>query len=103
MESEPDRADLERLTARQLITNRQLSVVVECNGCRSGRPLNPWRIGERLGDTPLKELKFVCSKCRRRATSLQVWAQNVGTSRPVASITLERPRPGYGTGMWIDP
>lgn len=95
--------DFDQLTARRLIARRDLSALVACEPCRSSRPLNPWKIGERLGDLPLKEMKFVCRRCGARATQVDVWRSHVGTSCMVATITLERPKAGYGTGLWIDP
>lgn len=100
---EPAPFDFDRLTARDLVARKDLSAHVTCRPCRTSRPLNPWKIGERLGDMPLKEMKFVCQRCRTRATRLDVWRSNVGTSAMVATIVLERPKAGYGTGLWIDP
>jgi hypothetical protein len=99
----PAPSDMDRLTARDLIASGNLDVLVPCAPCHSSRPFDPWKMGARMGDTPLKQLKFVCRTCGTRATRLDVWRRHVGTGVVVATIQLERPKSGYGAGRWIDP
>lgn len=59
----PEEWTAENVTARDLVVWRDIVVSAFCEGCRVTREMNVWRIGARLADDHLQELRFRCATC----------------------------------------
>ena len=51
------------VTARDVIGAGDIKVSIGCDGCRKITQLDPWKVGERLADTPLQRLRLRCKTC----------------------------------------
>jgi len=100
---DPARWTPETLTARDVIADRYLSAVVHCGRCNTGFGFDVWKVGARLGDTPLQQLKLTCRRCGSRAAYISIDRANVGTSETVLTIPLKRPVSSPLSGLYFDP
>lgn len=100
---DPRRWTPELLTARDVVADRDLSAIVQCRTCNTGRGFNLWKVGPRLADEPIRHLKLTCSKCGNRATHVQISRSLGGRTETAMEIPLKRPVAGYGSGLYFDP
>lgn len=79
----------ETLTARQVVAHRDLFLHFTCEGCRFAVQLDPWRIGSRLADDPLRDLRFRCRRCGVYPSTLRIGRRTSGASDEVMVIPLK--------------
>ncbi|MBB4799068.1 MULTISPECIES: hypothetical protein [Brevundimonas] len=68
----PEEWTAERVTARDVVPYRDVTLFIWCDGCRRGRELNVWTIGARLADDPLREVRFRCRACGVYPSGMEV-------------------------------
>lgn len=100
---DPARLTPERLTARDVVADRSLSAVVHCGRCNKGFGFDVWRVGDRLGDTPLQQLKLTCRRCGSRAAYVSIDRTTGGTGETVLTIPLKRPVSSPLSGLYFEP
>lgn len=79
----------EELTPRLVVSDRDVSISIRCEGCRLIRQVDPWKLGPRLGDMPLQQMRFLCSRCGLYASEIKVDRSFGGTSEPMFVVSLD--------------
>lgn len=60
----------ERLTPRDVMVDRDITITANCSGCRYIVELNVWTIGAQMADDPFQTMRFRCRRCGAYAKSL---------------------------------
>ena len=60
------------VTARDIVSDADVTVSIACDGCRKISVVNIWKVGERLADTPLQRLRLRCQTCGMYPSELVV-------------------------------
>lgn len=71
--------------------HRDVHLLFWCDGCQVTAQFDVWKIGSRLADHPLRELRFRCRRCSVYASKLEVSLQTGALNRKLLAITI-RPR-----------
>lgn len=79
----------EELTPRLVVSDRDVSISIRCEGCRIIRTIDPWRIGARIGDMPLQRMRFLCKTCGLYASEITVDRSLGGISEQLFVIPLD--------------
>lgn len=87
----PEDWTAENVTARDLVVWRDIVVSAYCEGCRVSREMNVWRIGARLADDHLQELRFRCTTCGVYPSAIEISRRNSMTGQKLLMVPL-RPR-----------
>lgn len=87
----PEEWTAENVTARDLVVWRDIVVSVFCGGCRVSREMNVWRIGARLADDHLQELRFRCTTCGVYPNAIEISRRDGMTGQKLLMVPL-RPR-----------
>jgi hypothetical protein len=79
------------VTARDLLQDSAVSVMVDCHVCRRGTRLDVWRIGSRLADTAIQAMRFRCQRCGAYTHKLSVERScpTGGLHKPILTIDLK--------------
>lgn len=86
---EPSRWTAETLTARHVVVHRDVTLTINCVGCRLLVELNVWKIGARLADEPLQGLRLRCRRCGVYPTELVVGRRTSGRGDKLLVIPLK--------------
>lgn len=87
----PEEWTAENVTARDLVVWRDIVVSAFCEGCRVSREMNVWRIGARLADDHLQELRFRCTTCGVYPSAIEISRRDSMTGQKLLMGPL-RPR-----------
>ncbi|MBK1970803.1 hypothetical protein JIX59_15790 [Brevundimonas diminuta] len=79
------------VTARDLVVWRDIVVSAFCEGCRVTREMNVWRIGARLADDHLQELRFRCATCGVYPSAIEISRRDGMVGHKLLMVPL-RPR-----------
>ena len=79
------------VTARDLVVWRDIVVSAFCEGCRVTREMNVWRIGARLADDHLQELRFRCATCGVYPSAIEISRRDGMAGQKLLMVPL-RPR-----------
>lgn len=79
------------VTARDLVVWRDIVVFAFCEGCRVTREMNVWRIGARLADDHLQELRFRCATCGVYPSAIEISRRDGMAGQKLLMVPL-RPR-----------
>lgn len=79
----------ERLTPRDVVVDRDITITADCSGCRYIVEVNVWKIGARLADDPFQIMRFRCRRCGAYATSLHIGRRNMGQGEKLLTIPLK--------------
>ncbi|KIC59776.1 hypothetical protein RM53_05090 [Brevundimonas nasdae] len=78
----------ETVTARDLVTDSAITVLVSCDGCRTNREMNIWKVGARLADDYLYRLRFRCCTCGMYPTTMEIGRRNSSRGEKLFKIAL---------------
>lgn len=78
----------ETVTARDLVTDSAITVLVTCEGCRTHREMNIWKVGARLADDYLYRLRFRCRTCGMYPTTMEIGRRTSGQGEKLFKIAL---------------
>ena len=87
----PEEWTAENVTARDLVVWRDIVLSVQCEGCRLSKEMNVWRIGARLADDHLQDLRFRCRECGVYPSSLEISRRDGMAGQKLLLVPL-RPR-----------
>lgn len=87
----PEEWIAESVTARDLVVWRDIVMSAFCEGCRVTREMNVWRIGARLADDHLQELRFRCRECGVYPSAIEISRRDGMTGQKLLMVPL-RPR-----------
>lgn len=79
----------DRVTARDVVSHRDVHLLFWCEGCRITTHFDVWKIGARLADQPLRELRFRCRRCGVYATTLEVSRQTGAQCRKLLAVRIQ--------------
>lgn len=79
----------ETLTARDVVAYRDVVLSIHCPGCNTIREVNVWKIGARLADDPLQDLRFRCTRCGTFPSELEISRRNSTTGEHLLTIPLK--------------
>ncbi|WP_312145389.1 hypothetical protein [Brevundimonas sp.] len=79
----------ETLTARDVVPYADVTLSIHCIGCKLIRELNVWKIGARLADDPLQQLRFRCQRCGVYADELEVRRRTSSVGEHLLMIPLK--------------
>nr|WP_314187446.1 hypothetical protein [uncultured Brevundimonas sp.] len=78
----------ETVTARDLVSDSAVTVLVTCEGCRTYREMNIWKVGARLADDYLYRLRFRCRTCGMYPTMMEIGRRNSSSGEKLFKIAL---------------
>lgn len=78
----------ETVTARDLVSDSAVTVLVTCEGCRTYREMNIWKVGARLADDYLYRLRFRCRTCGMYPTMMEIRRRNSSSGEKLFKIAL---------------
>lgn len=85
----PEEWTAENVTARDLVVWRDIVVSAYCEGCRVSREMNVWRIGARLADDHLQELRFRCTTCGVYPSAIEISRRDNMTGQKLLVVPLK--------------
>lgn len=85
----PEEWTAEQVTARDIVPYRDIVLMLCCDGCRITREVNVWRIGARLADDHLQELRFRCRACGVYPSRLEVSRRDGSTGQKILTVPLK--------------
>lgn len=74
------------VTTRDVIGAGDIRLSISCDGCRKITQLDPWKVGERLADTPLQRLRLRCKACGIYPTQIEI--ERVTPPRSTILLTI---------------
>jgi len=86
---DPARWTPERLTARDVVAHHDVTLSFYCRGCHLTVEFNVWKVGARLADTPLQELRFRCVRCGVYPETLEVGRRDSMSGVRLLTIPLK--------------
>lgn len=84
----PEQWTPETVTARDLVTDSSITVLLHCEGCRLSREMNIWKVGARLADDPLHRLRFRCKTCGMFPRTIEIGRRNSAQGEKLFKIAL---------------
>ncbi len=85
----PEEWIAEQVTARDIGPYRDIVLMLWCDGCLIAREVNVWRIGARLADDHLQELRFRCRVCGVYPSRLEVSRRDGSTGQKILTVPLK--------------
>lgn len=85
----PEEWTAERVTARDIVPWRDIVLSIWCDGCQTTREMNIWRIGARLADDRLQELRFRCQRCGVYPSRLEISRRDSMRGQKLLTVPLK--------------
>ncbi|WP_155988110.1 hypothetical protein [Brevundimonas sp. EAKA] len=76
------------VSARDIVADGEVSVMIHCDGCRRVSSMNIWKVGGRLADAPLQRLRLRCGRCGMYPTSIEIERETLPRHTKILTIKL---------------